>query len=68
MQLLVIECQRLTFSPTQWRPCENVSCVYCRQIYPYLVVNDACLMESRREERVFQLLRMLNLLLSKQKA
>ena len=31
------------------------------------MVNDACLMESRREERVFQLLRMLNLLLSKQK-
>ncbi|KAL3832377.1 hypothetical protein ACJMK2_024027 [Sinanodonta woodiana] len=37
------------------------------KIYPYLVVNDACLTESRREERVLQLLRMLNHFLSKQK-
>lgn len=37
------------------------------QIYPYLVVNDACLTESRREERVLQLLRMLNHYLGKQK-
>ena len=37
------------------------------QIYPYLVVNDACLTESRREERVLQLLRMLNHFLGKQK-
>jgi len=37
------------------------------QIYPYLVVNDACLTESRREERVLQLLRMLNHFLTKQK-
>ena len=37
------------------------------QIYPYLVVNDACLTESRREERVLQLLRMLNHFLAKQK-
>ncbi|CAH1788418.1 unnamed protein product [Owenia fusiformis] len=36
-------------------------------IYPYLVVNDACLTESRREERVLQLLRMANLFLGKQK-
>ncbi|XP_041366452.1 transformation/transcription domain-associated protein-like [Gigantopelta aegis] len=37
------------------------------KIYPYLVVNDACLTESRREERVLQLLRMLNHFLAKQK-
>jgi transformation/transcription domain-associated protein len=37
------------------------------KIYPYLVVNDACLLESRREERVLQLLRLLNSLLGKQK-
>ncbi|XP_074658755.1 transformation/transcription domain-associated protein-like [Tubulanus polymorphus] len=37
------------------------------KIYPYLVVNDACLTESRREERVLQLLRMLNHFLGKQK-
>ncbi|KAL5007444.1 hypothetical protein ScPMuIL_016250 [Solemya velum] len=37
------------------------------KIYPYLVVNDACLTESRREERVLQLLRMMNLFLTKQK-
>ncbi|ESP00831.1 hypothetical protein LOTGIDRAFT_140419, partial [Lottia gigantea] len=37
------------------------------KIYPYLVVNDACLTESRREERVLQLLRMLNHFLMKQK-
>ena len=36
-------------------------------MYPYLVVNDACLTESRREERVLQLLRMLNYCLGKQK-
>ncbi|XP_060086157.1 transformation/transcription domain-associated protein-like [Ylistrum balloti] len=37
------------------------------KVYPYLVVNDACLTESRREERVLQLLRMLNHFLTKQK-
>ncbi|KAL3212159.1 hypothetical protein MRX96_000800 [Rhipicephalus microplus] len=37
------------------------------KIYPYLVVNDACLSDARREERVLQLLRMLNNLLDKQK-
>ncbi|XP_064648217.1 transformation/transcription domain-associated protein-like isoform X2 [Lineus longissimus] len=37
------------------------------KIYPYLIVNDACLTESRREERVLQLLRMLNHFLGKQK-
>ncbi|XP_035826346.1 transformation/transcription domain-associated protein isoform X2 [Aplysia californica] len=35
--------------------------------YPYLVVNDGCLIESRREERTLQLLRMLNQFLTKQK-
>ncbi|XP_033101198.1 transformation/transcription domain-associated protein-like isoform X1 [Anneissia japonica] len=38
------------------------------KIYPYLVVNNACLGESRREERVLQLLRMLNHFLAKRKA
>uniref|UniRef100_A0A0L8IF18 Non-specific serine/threonine protein kinase n=1 Tax=Octopus bimaculoides TaxID=37653 RepID=A0A0L8IF18_OCTBM len=37
------------------------------KIYPYLVINDGCLTESCREERVLQLLRMLNLFLTKQK-
>ncbi|XP_076468689.1 transformation/transcription domain-associated protein-like isoform X2 [Babylonia areolata] len=37
------------------------------KIYPYLVVNDPCVTESRREERVLQLLRMLNHFLTKQK-
>uniref|UniRef100_T1JAK1 Transformation/transcription domain-associated protein n=1 Tax=Strigamia maritima TaxID=126957 RepID=T1JAK1_STRMM len=37
------------------------------KIYPYLVVNDTCLTDSRREERVLQLLRMLNHFLGKQK-
>lgn len=37
------------------------------KIYPYLIVNDACLMESRREERVLQLLRMFNYFLGRQK-
>ncbi|KAJ8314001.1 hypothetical protein KUTeg_008562 [Tegillarca granosa] len=37
------------------------------KVYPYLVVNDACLTESRREERVLQLLRMMNHFLTKQK-
>lgn len=37
------------------------------QIYPYLVVNDACMTESRREERILQLLRLLNLYLEKRK-
>lgn len=37
------------------------------KVYPYLVVNDACLSDARREERVLQLLRMLNHLLGKQK-
>ncbi|KAH9524767.1 hypothetical protein Btru_027787 [Bulinus truncatus] len=35
--------------------------------YPYLIVNDGCLIESRREERTLQLLRMLNQFLTKQK-
>lgn len=39
----------------------------CFQIYPYLVVNDACMTESRREERILQLLRLLNLYLEKRK-
>lgn len=30
------------------------------KIYPYLVLNDTCLSDSRREERVLQLLRLLN--------
>lgn len=38
-----------------------------KQVYPYLVVNDGILTESCREERVLQLLRMLNLFLTKQK-
>lgn len=37
------------------------------KVYPYLVVNDGILTESCREERVLQLLRMLNLFLTKQK-
>ncbi|CAK8696388.1 unnamed protein product [Clavelina lepadiformis] len=37
------------------------------KIYPYLVMNDGCLMESRREERVLQLLRLLNPCLEKRK-
>lgn len=37
------------------------------KICPYLVVNDACLSDARREERVLQLLRMLNNYLGKQK-
>ena len=37
------------------------------QIYPYLVVNDPCMTESRREERVLQLLRMSNHFLVKHK-
>ncbi|OQR70315.1 Transformation/transcription domain-associated protein-like [Tropilaelaps mercedesae] len=37
------------------------------KLYPYLVVNDACLSDARREERVLQLLRMLNQLLARQK-
>ncbi|KAI8515292.1 hypothetical protein Bbelb_061050, partial [Branchiostoma belcheri] len=37
------------------------------KIYPYLVMNDACLSDSRREERVLQLLRMLNHFLEKRK-
>lgn len=37
------------------------------KIYPYLVVNDSGLADARREERVLQLLRMLNLYLGKQK-
>lgn len=35
--------------------------------YPYLVVNDSGLGEARREERVLQLLRLLNHFLGKQK-
>ena len=37
------------------------------QIYPYLVVNDSGLVDARREERVLQLLRMLNSYLIKNK-
>ncbi|CAK1549719.1 unnamed protein product [Leptosia nina] len=37
------------------------------KIYPYLVVNDTGLGEARREERVLQLMRMLNHYLGKQK-
>lgn len=37
------------------------------KIYPYLVVNDSGLVDARREERVLQLLRMLNHCLGKQK-
>jgi transformation/transcription domain-associated protein len=37
------------------------------KIYPYLVVNDSGLGDARREERVLQLLRMLNHYLGKQK-
>uniref|UniRef100_A0A146L0J1 Transformation/transcription domain-associated protein n=6 Tax=Lygus hesperus TaxID=30085 RepID=A0A146L0J1_LYGHE len=37
------------------------------KIYPYLVVNDSGLSDARREERVLQLLRMLNHYLGKQK-
>ncbi|CAB4033537.1 transformation transcription domain-associated, partial [Paramuricea clavata] len=37
------------------------------KIYPYLVVNDACLSDSRREERVLQLLRILNIYFEKRK-
>ena len=37
------------------------------KIYPYLVVNDAGLGDARREERVLQLLRMLNHYLNKHK-
>uniref|UniRef100_A0A8C9SCY8 Transformation/transcription domain-associated protein n=1 Tax=Scleropages formosus TaxID=113540 RepID=A0A8C9SCY8_SCLFO len=37
------------------------------KMYPYLVMNDACLTESRREERVLQLLRLLNPCLEKRK-
>lgn len=37
------------------------------KIYPYLVVNDVCLSDSRREERVLQLLRILNLYFEKRK-
>nr|CAH7738958.1 unnamed protein product [Callosobruchus chinensis] len=37
------------------------------KIYPYLVVNDSGLADARREERVLQLHRMMNLYLGKQK-
>ncbi|XP_048580263.1 transformation/transcription domain-associated protein isoform X2 [Nematostella vectensis] len=37
------------------------------KVYPYLVVNDACMTESRREERILQLLRLLNLYFEKRK-
>jgi transformation/transcription domain-associated protein len=37
------------------------------QIYPYLVVNDSGLVDARREERILQLLRMLNSYLIKYK-
>lgn len=37
------------------------------KIYPYLILNDTSLMESRNEERVLQILRLLNHYMSKQK-
>lgn len=37
------------------------------KIYPYLIVNDSCLSDARREERVLQLFRLLNNFLGKQK-
>lgn len=37
------------------------------KIYPYLIVNDTSLMESRNEERVLQVLRLFNHNMSKQK-
>ncbi|CAG7721830.1 unnamed protein product [Allacma fusca] len=37
------------------------------KIYPYLIVNDSGLSDARREERVLQLIRMLNHYLSRQK-
>ncbi|XP_030767739.1 transcription-associated protein 1 [Sitophilus oryzae] len=37
------------------------------KIYPYLVVNDSGLADARREERVLQMLRMMNIFLGKQK-
>lgn len=37
------------------------------RVYPYLVVNDYSLSDARREERVLQLLRMLNHFFAKQK-
>ena len=45
----------------------KVELCFTFQIYPYLVVNDACMTESRREERILQLLRLLNLYLEKRK-
>jgi hypothetical protein len=49
---------------TEWCP---FIFLFSLQIYPYLVVNDACLSDSRREERVLQLLRILNLYFEKRK-
>lgn len=46
---------------------ENLADRFSLQIYPYLVVNDSGLGDARREERVLQLLRMLNHYLAKQK-
>jgi hypothetical protein len=37
------------------------------KVYPYLIVSDSGLTDARREERVLQLLRMMNHLLSKHK-
>jgi len=37
------------------------------KIYPYLIVNDSGLSDARREERVMQMIRMLNHYLSRQK-
>eukprot|EP00118_Oscarella_pearsei_P018052 m.182608 g.182608 ORF g.182608 m.182608 type:complete len:3843 (+) comp39295_c0_seq28:119-11647(+) len=37
------------------------------KVYPYLVSNDACLTDSRREERVLQLCRAMNIYFSKRK-
>lgn len=37
------------------------------KVYPYLVLNDSCLSDSRREERVLQMLRLLNQYLTNKK-
>lgn len=43
------------------------ACMYILQVYPYLVVNDTQVSRCRSEERVLQLLAMLNLCLDKNK-
>ena len=46
--------------------CELFVC-FLSQIYPYLVLNDAHMVKCRREERVLQLISMMNLCLEKDK-